>query len=143
LETEFANDPLKLLEKLQDCPELAGILGALVSDKGNEAIDGLDHDQLKDLFDAAANDPKLAALMVSGNAELAEQLANVNDANALFSSTTGERIDPEAPCTKEIVEQIATLDSLTADEFNFNSKPDLVQTGAVVENRSNAGSPVI
>lgn len=143
METEFANDPLKLLEKLQDCPELAGTLGALVSDKGTEAIDGLDHDQLKDLFDAAANDPKLAALMVSGNAELAEQLANVNDQNALFSSTTGERIDPEAPCTKEIVEQIATLDSLTADEFNFNSKPDLVQTGAVVENRSNAGSPVI
>lgn len=143
MEAEFANDPLKLLEKIQNSPELAGILGALMTDKGMEAIDGLDHDQLKDLFDAAAADTKLSALMVNGNAELAAQLANTNDANALFSSTTGERIDPDAPCTKEIVEQIATLDSLTAEEFNFNSKPDLVQTGAVVENRANPESPVI
>lgn len=142
LEEEFGADPKKLLEKIQDNPELAAVLGGLISDKGIEAINALDHDQLKDLFDQASNDTALSNLMVNGNAELASQLANINDANALFSSTTGEKIDPDAPCTKEIIEQIATLDSMSADEFNFHTKPELVQSGAAVEDKTNPNSPV-
>jgi hypothetical protein len=122
---------------------LAAIIGTVVGEAALNGVDALLPEQLNALFDAAANEPALAALMVNGNEELANQLANTNDANALFSSTTGLKIDPDAPCTKEIIEQIATLDTMSVDEFNFHSNPALVNQGAVVQDRTNAESPVI
>jgi len=131
-----------LLNKLHNSPLLAAIIGSIVGDAALTGIDALTPEQLNALFDAAANDPALAALMVNGNEELANQLANTNDANALFSSVTGLKIDPDSPCTKEILEQIATLDSMSVDEFSFHSNSALVNKGAVVEDRTNAESPV-
>mmetsp|Transcript_10117 Transcript_10117/g.8869 ORF Transcript_10117/g.8869 Transcript_10117/m.8869 type:complete len:89 (-) Transcript_10117:1776-2042(-) len=88
----------------------------MIKDDALNGIDSLTSASLGDLFDQCANDPNLAAMLVQGNEELVSQLNMLNDKNALFSSTTGEKIDLDGPVTKESLDPIISLNSLSPTE---------------------------
>jgi len=105
-----------LLKKLHESSILGSIIGDVIKEDSLSMIDSLTSESMNNLFDQCANDPNLASMLVQGNEELVSQLNMLNDKNALFSSTTGEKIDLDGPVTKESLDPIISLNSLSPTE---------------------------
>lgn len=132
------------IEKLHNSELLLTLISTVVKADANVGLQSLDSSGLTELFTSCANDPSLANLMVAANKELANELNNTNDAKAIFSSTTGQKLMPEEPVTHELLVQISTLDVITpGTEWSFHSLPNLVCTSSTVEDRTNPDAPVI
>jgi len=144
LEEEFGADPKVFLEKLHNSELLKALIADAVKANALAGLQALDPAGLDQLFASCANDAKLAGIMVASNAELANELDNTNDADALFSSVNGQKISPDDPITKELLDQIMTLDVITPEvEWACHADPNLVCTGSTLEDRTNPSAPEV
>lgn len=144
LETEFGSDPNVFLEKLHNSELLKSAIADVVKSNAINGLDALSPEGLDQLFESCANDPALAAILVASNAELSNELTNVNDNEAIFSPTTGEKINPDEPITQELLSQVMSLDVVTPGvEWSVHSNPNLICTGSTLEDRTNPNAPEV
>jgi len=144
LESEFESDPIVLLEKLHNSELLKTAIADVVKTNATNGLDALSPEGLDQLFESCANDPALAGILVASNAELSNELANVNDAEAIFNPVTGEKVNPDEPITEALLSQIMNLNVVTpGTEWSVQFNSNLICTGSTLEDRTNPNAPEV